>query len=571
MRQARGRLSISVCIALCMIVSFAATSMVVAQTEEERIDAELPERVQIPVLDVTYIQLVPRKRFEGSGKPHIGTHYGIYAKERAWTMSPAVTLPRFYPLARKPIPELQVVLNAAPRVPGSFVYDALLLRSLDQGYGLVRLGQNFLSGSQTIDTRHYRTSDARASLGYWDREGAYLDADFRYLTKDNEWLPKSDDNDPQGLTPGGGLEFQRRDTSLLEGWLHWNEPVGKDSQFELTLDASTYQLQAEQQADERATDARLNAQMTTLWPSLYPFRFGAVMEFYSAEGTWPTEDVWDATALRMYVRDSLIHLGPFVADGRLELATLWEINENQRGERLYYPNPEITLTTQMSRNLAWMIVGGRTVERVRPRTLYVDRDYAVMHPSLKAEKSWYGETSLLLNPSRIVGLLKIGVQRTDDLTVWRLVESQDLIAWQPAEMDARLFYASMSTTWEPTDRMRLTMSFRHEVHKPLRFGEEKPLHIPFRPKDTAEVMVSYTTLTGWALELMGRYTGERYVDMQEDERLEGYLLVQPKIRYAMSEYTEVYVKARLSLGEYRHHPSYDLPQHIADFGVTLRF
>ena len=559
------RAALLFCLILAIVVSCLLLNSASAQTEDERLDADLPERVQIPVLDVTTVLLVPRERFEDSWTPQIGEHYGRYAKERAWTLPPDMLLGRLSRPEALGIPDLQVRLTAAPRVPGSFLYDALLIRSFEQGYGLAHLGQDFLTGSQTTDERSYRASHARAAVDYHHREGAYLNADVLYQDRGIEWLLSPAPGDTE--SPG----FRRRDASFLQGNLRWNEPVGRSSKLGVSVDASSYQLRMSQDENEQTTDVRLRTDLTTPWPYLYPLRLGAMVEFQSAEETVHVDQTWDATSFRVYLRDSLIHMGAFTVDARFELATLWEPGEEEQGERLYYPNPELSLTTQLAPTVAWQLEGGRTVERARPESLYVEHDYTVILPQLKAEKTWYGETSLRFAPVGVDGVVKVGVRRTDDLTIREPIAASELLAWRPAGMDVRIFYTALNLMWKPTSELEIALDYRHETHDPLRQGEVAPNNIPFRAIDQGEIRFMVAMPTGWRLGLGGQYVGERHADAMTDDRLEGYFLIRPSVRYRASESTEIYAKARFSVGEYRDLPAYELPQHVADLGVTLRF
>ena len=579
-------------------------SQVYAQTQESsdrQLESDLPDEVIAEIIDTTRIVLEPRSRFSDPLVPQLIHAIALYPKERLWNLPPTTTPQKAVKPAAPPPKNYRLHLTAYPSLPKSLIYQVLFAGHTNQTHGFLHLNRQQLGNARTKERGDYNLDGIRGGLSHQYKELSEISLDFGLNLKALEWLPTEENPNPQ------------KDLSLFRSDLNWQQQISETTWSTLNLDTTLLRIDHDgSEPQDEAVDLRLNFDTALSWPFLNPIHAGGNVEYFSAGDT-------EEIIARLYARDEFSPFGPFVlsialegvsfreaddpiedkADPQLNMAdtpqqtdietgkeetgsqldttdaseqTDVETNEDEIDLPLY---PSLALTTHLDKHWLIRLEGSRTIARHRLSTLYFDTDYISFNPFLRPENAWNGQITLkhhrgakfevnlsgfarqmddlvaLIPQTELPG--SSGVQSIDNAAVAR--------AWVPTNIETSIYGGQLLVSARIVDRLDLRFEYTHEVH-----GEQ----ISYRAADQIDMDAVYHLPSEFHVALKAELRGPRYVDMENDKTLKGYLLLQPKLSKTIGNF-DVFVGGAFAIGEYRLLELYELSQRNFDFGIELKF
>ena len=309
-----------------------------------------------------------------------------------------------------------------------------------------------------------------------------------------------------------------------------------------------------------------------------PIRLGAVAEYFTAanganEDELSSQDSW-STIFRLYLRDEFTAVRWFVLGIGAEAVGYRERDDLGEAGAQIKVNPYMAITTQFGDQWAFQLRGKRAIRRTKLSELYFDADYLNLNPFLRPEKMWDGKASLTHHRGRRFEAKLSGfVKQIDDLVVLEKMPagingSAMELAWMPRNRDTsvQIFGGSVGMTAYIANRLEARFRYTHEVHKP-EIGE----WIAYRPTDFMDLNVSCHLPADFHIELGGEFRGSRYIDETSDKKLEGYVLLKPKLSKIIENRVGLFVGGNFAIGTYMLLDGYELAQDYLDFGLELKF
>lgn len=559
--------------------------------EPEELESDLPEVIKARVIDITHIQLNPRARFEDTVEPLIGQSLGIYPKERLWNL-PDILTPSKVDLKKSAESDNYLIsLEARPRLPGSFLYNVLFAGDIQPIRGLINidsqhLGDKFTKnrGEYNLNRFHtsvgYSSGDLEQSAGIPGKQGTEvsatsatvsatsatetgtgdldLDADIQYETKELGWLREETEEN----------ETVRKELTLLKCDFDWSQSLTDETQMTLDLNGDLFRISEKNESNyDEGVNLGLNLDISTYWPFINPINFGGGIEYFSADSdSPPKKGKTELPAYTVYARNHYAALGPFVLDFRGELITFSEPDDEGENETKLFFNPDLTITSKLSEKLVLQSRLNRSIERKSLSEHYFYQDYVALNPFLRMPKSWNGLISLkyqsiVAQASRLNIKLSGFAKQVDDLVVLYPSAQSRSKFWYPDNIDAFLYGGELSFDLS-TDRFEFSAKYIHEIQEP-----DTVTHIPYRPAEQLEFDLAYRAQYGIGIEFGGEFYGPRFVDIEEDEKLDSYFIGRTKLSKELGEYGIIFIGVQF--GESEPLRGYEFSETFVDFGFKL--
>ena len=602
-------------------------SQVYAQTQEppeEQLESDLPDEVIAEIIDTTRIVLEPRSRFSDPLTPELIHAVALYPKERLWNLPPTATPQKAVKSATPPPKNYRFHLTAYPSLPESLFYQVLFAGRMEKTHGFLHLNRQQLGEERTKGRGGYNLDGFHGGLSHQYHELSEISLDLGLNLKALEWRdPTQSTEEIDQQTPN-----LQKDLLLFRSDLNWQQQISETTWSTLNLDMTRLRIDHNgSELQDEATDVRLNFDMALSWPFLNPIHAGSHVEYFSAGDT-------EEIIARLYARDEFSPFGPFVfsigvegvsireddddrediADSQLNMEdttpqpnvetdedtadlqlntedtppltdtgtgediadlpsnegdeapkTDTETDDDKVDLPLY---PSLALTTHLNNNWLVQIEGLRTIARHRLSTLYFDTDYISLNPFLHPEKAWNEQITLKYHQGGKfeVNLSGFARQVEDLVVLMPQAEPPERSGVQPTNIDASFYGVQLLISARIVDLLDLRLQYTHEVAMP------KPdEHIPYRAADRIDLDAVYHLPSGIHAALKAELRGPRHVDTTTDRRLEGYLLLKPKLSKTIGNYIDAFVGGAFAIGEYRLLDMYELSQSNFDFGIELKF
>ena len=578
--MAKYLLAINIIVILCGSSAFHLYAQ--PSESEERLETEdLPDVIRARIIDTTQIWLLPRARFKDSAKPQFTHALALYTKERRWNLPPVLTstkVSRTRPLPRE---NHFLRLTAYPSLPDALFYQAAFAGNLEDTRAFLHLNREQLGDERTQGRGAYNADEIRGGLTYQYAERSELAMNASLNLKSLNWLAMDQEN-----------AFIGKEVQSLRSAVRWEQGISRRGRAAITVDLEEFRLlpaSGETQSENRGTDMRLKLDLEVpagiqnpfhlgRGVDMNPIRLGAVAEYFTAanganEDELSSQDSW-STIFRLYLRDEFTAVRWFVLGIGAEAVGYRERDDLGEAGAQIKVNPYMAITTQFGDQWAFQLQGRRAIRRTKLSKLYFDADYLNLNPFLRPEKTWDGRATFSHHRGRRFEAKLSGfVKQIDDLVVLEKMPagingSALELAWMPENRDtsAQIFGGSVGMTAYIANRLEARFRYTHEVHRP-EIGE----WIAYRPTDFMDLNVACHLPADFRIELGGEFRGSRYIDETSDKKLEGYVLLKPKLSKIIENRVGLFVGGNFAIGTYMLLDGYELAQDYLDFGLELKF
>jgi hypothetical protein len=322
---------------------------------------------------------------------------------------------------------------------------------------------------------------------------------------------------------------------------------------------------------ENALNLESDLGFKVLWPPLNPMDMGLAVEYLIGEKD--TEKFKEAT-INLYLKDHYIRFWRFVLGAGMEVVfdTRKGPPDDTTGNAVWktdvYPNPFMLLTSQIGTKTTLQFGAEGYTRRQNLRELYLDVNYVKFNPELNMERAWCLNAKLQYKLTRNFTVIAGGFGKEIKELIFFEETEGEVLSWVPSSWDESAGLYGFSLGWKlslANGRLKHSLEY-------VRESNNQDEQIPYRPKDSGRLSLTYSAPYGLEFSLAGKFCGTRYVG-RGDETLSRYSLLEPRISKTFGRYTSVFISAAFYAGldDYQIWRLYELPRRTVDFGLTIRY